>query len=66
MAVRKDRRPIVQTYGGRLGELRSSHNNFSFERYDDLNVGELSALFADVARIFEHDPQNPVQYMQGA
>lgn len=66
VAVRKDGRPIVQTYAGKLGELRSGHNNFSFERYDDLNVGELSSLFTDVARIFESDPQNPVQYMQGA
>ena len=66
LAVRKNGHPIVETYAGKLGELRSGHNNFSFERYGDLKVDELLSLFADVARIFDEDPQNPVAYMQGA
>jgi len=66
VAVRRNGRPIVQAYAGKLGELRSGHNNFSFERYDDLKVDELSALFSEIARIFENDPQNPIDYMQGA
>ncbi len=66
VAVRKKGHPIVQTYAGRLGELRQGRNNFSFERYDDLKVDGVSALFAEIARIFEDDPQNPVEYMQGA
>jgi hypothetical protein len=65
VAVRKDGRPIVQAYAGKLGELRSGHNNFSFERYQDLKVDEVSLLFAEVAQIFENDPKNPVEYMQG-
>ncbi len=57
---------IVRAYAGKLGELRSGANNFSFERFDDLNVRTLSSLFAEVAGIFRADPENPVRYMQGA
>ena len=66
VAVRKNGRPIVQTYKGKLGELRSGHNNFSFEKFDDLKVDAASSLFAEIARIFDEDPLNPVRYMQGA
>jgi hypothetical protein len=66
VAVRKKGRPIVQTYAGKLGELRLGRNNFSFERYDDLKVDGVSALFAEIAGIFEDDPQNLVEYMGGA
>ena len=48
VAVRKNGCPIVQAYAGKLGELRSGRNNFSFERYDDLKVDKLSSLFAEV------------------
>jgi hypothetical protein len=65
VAVRKNGRPIVQAYAGKLGELRSGHNNFSFERYDDLQAERMSSLFAEINHIFENDPQNPVHYMQG-
>jgi hypothetical protein len=66
VAVRKNGRPIVQTCKGKLGELRSGHNNFSFEKSDDLEIDAVSSLFAEVARIFDDDPLNPVKYMQGA
>jgi len=66
VAVRKSGQPIVQTYEGKLGELRMGRNNFSFERYDDLKIDAVSSLFAEIARIFEKDPLNPVDYMQGA
>jgi len=56
----------VQAYAGKLGELRLGRNNFSFERYGDLKADGVSSLFAEIARIFESDPQNPVEYMQGA
>jgi hypothetical protein len=65
VAVRKDGRPIVQTYAGKLGELRSGGNNFSFVGYQDLKVEAVSSLFADVAQIFANDRKNPVEYMQG-
>jgi hypothetical protein len=65
MAVTKSGRPILQGYVGKLGELRSGANNFSFETFDDLNATELSKLFADAAAIFKSDAENPVRYMQG-
>lgn len=66
IAVTKQGAPIVQTYAGKLGELRSGRNNFSFERFDDQNAAALSSLFSEVAAIFGTDPENPVRYMQGA
>src|ERR1700754_882348 len=38
VSVTKDGAPIVQSYAGRLGELRSGGNNFSFETFDDLEA----------------------------
>jgi hypothetical protein len=57
--------PIVKGYAGRLGELRSGRNNFSFETFGDLKTAEVASLVAEVGRIFANDPQNPVRYMQG-
>jgi hypothetical protein len=57
--------PIVAAYAGRLGEKRVGRNNFSFERFDDLQAAAVSSFFTEVARIFESDPENPVRYMQG-
>ena len=65
VAVTKGGAPIVPTYAGRLGGLRMGRNNFSFERFDDLKVSALASLFAEVAHIFNADPENPVRYMQG-
>ncbi len=65
VSVTKAGASIVQSYAGRLGELRSGGNNFSFEKFDDLKVPAVSALFAEVARIFKADPENPVRYRQG-
>jgi hypothetical protein len=66
VAVTKAGVPIVSTYAGRLGEKRVGRNNFSFERFDDLQTAAVSSLFAEVAKILESDPENPVRYMQGA
>lgn len=64
VAVTKRNHPIVPAYAGKLGELRVGRNNFSFGRYDDLNATGVSALVAEVARIFEEDPENAASYMQ--
>lgn len=66
VALTKADAPIVRRYAGRLGELRSGNNNFSFERFDDLNMAALSSLVAEAAGIFASDPENPVRYMQGS
>lgn len=66
VAVTRQGAPVVSNYAGKLGELRMGRNNFSFERFDDLNHAAVSALVAEVAAIFKADPENPVRYMQGA
>jgi hypothetical protein len=66
IAITKANAPIVPAYAGRLGEKRQGHNNFSFERFDDLNAAGVSSLVAETARIFASDPENPIRYMQGA
>jgi hypothetical protein len=65
VTVTKDGVPIVSTYAGRLGEKRRGGNNFSFQAFDDLDRQVVSALFAEVGRIFSADPENPVRYMEG-
>src|SRR5579859_1289641 len=65
VTMTKAGKPLASTYRGKLGELRMGGNNFSFVRFDDLKPTALSALFAEAARIFRKDPENPVRYMQG-
>jgi hypothetical protein len=64
LSITKDGTPIAQSYAGRLGELRMGRNNFSFEKFDDLNTEALSSLLAEAADIFKSDGDNPVRYMQ--
>ena len=45
-------KPIVDAYVGKLGELRSGINNFSFRTFDELEPNALAALFADAASRF--------------
>jgi len=66
VAVTRQGKPIVSGYAGKLGELRMGSNNFSFERFDDLEQDAVTALFAEVAATFKADPENPVRYMQGS
>ena len=66
ISVRKGRTPIVLSYAGTLGALRSGRNNFSFERFEDLDAKALGALFKEVGEIFASDPENPVRYKQGS
>ena|ERR1700693_3811547 len=51
LSIAKDGAPLVQSYAGRLGECRIGRNNFSFMRFDDLNLGTASALFAEADQI---------------
>ncbi len=65
IAITKADKPIVAAYAGKLSEKRAGRNNFSFERFEDLNAAGVSSLVAEVARIFASDPENPIRYMQG-
>jgi hypothetical protein len=65
VTITKADKPIVAAYAGKLGEKRVGRNNFSFERFDDLNAAGVSSLATEVARIFASDPENPIRYMQG-
>jgi hypothetical protein len=65
LAVTHGGRALIDTYRGRLGEWRSGVNNFSFRRFDDLDLATVTALVADAAAIVQMDPQNPVRGMQG-
>lgn len=66
LTVTKNGVPILRGYAGRLGEKRSGGNNFSFEAFEDLDANVLSSLFAEVARIYSAEPDNPVRHMSGA
>lgn len=57
LSVMKDGASPIEPYTGRLGELRVGHNNFSFEKYEDLDVRALASLFAEAGQIFHSDPR---------
>jgi hypothetical protein len=63
VSVTKAGAPIVPGYARELGELRMGSNNFSFLRFDDLNILKVSELLSEVADILGADPDNPVRYM---
>jgi hypothetical protein len=65
LSVTRGRKSLVSCYAGKLGELRSGGNNFSFEKFSDLNVSAVGSLFTEAADIFKADKENPVRYMQG-
>jgi hypothetical protein len=65
VAVTRGGKPLVSCYAGKLGELRSGGNNFSFVAFDDLKAPAVTALFTEAADIFKADKENPVRYMQG-
>jgi hypothetical protein len=52
LSVTRDGTPLVQSYAGRLGELRMGRNNFSFGRFGDLDVSAVSALLAEADQVF--------------
>ena len=51
LSVTKDGAPLVQSYAGRLGESRMGRNNFSFVRFDDLNLATVSALLTEADQL---------------
>jgi len=55
LSVMKGGASLIQPYAGRLGELRVGRNNFSFEKYEDLDVCALASLFAEAEQIFHSD-----------
>jgi hypothetical protein len=65
VSITRGRKPLVSCYAGKLGELRAGNNNFSFEKFADLNAPAVESLFAEAAAIFKADKENPVRYMQG-
>lgn len=65
LAVTRGRKSLVSCYAGKLGELRSGGNNFSFEKFADLNASVVGSLFTEAADIFKADEENPVRYLQG-
>lgn len=52
LSVTKDGVPLVEWYAGSLGECRIGRNNFSFVRFDGLNLASVSALLAEADQIF--------------
>lgn len=52
-SVTEDGAPVTHHYAGRLGEARMGRNNFSFDRFEDLNCDAVAHLIAKVARMFE-------------
>lgn len=52
LSVAKNGAPLLQSYVGKLGAQRSGHNNFSFEKYEDLSAPALSSLLSDAEKIF--------------
>ena len=62
--AKEDGAPILQSDAKALGASRVGTNNFSFERYEELDAGAVARLFAEAGRIFAADPGNPVRYRQ--
>jgi hypothetical protein len=54
-------KPILDAYVGKLGELRSGRNNFSFRSFDELQPVALATLFSQAASIVKGAPDNPVK-----
>ena len=54
-AVRRNGKPITARYAGKLGELKVGRNNFSFEKFDNLDVDVLRALVREAQALFTRD-----------
>jgi hypothetical protein len=55
-AVTKRGAAVTDPYVGRFGELRMGRDNFSFERFDDLDLCTAAALFQRGRASFRHRP----------
>lgn len=64
LAVTVEGCPITALYADRLGTSRVGRNNFSFERFSDLDADALEQLIARCAEVFTAEPENPVRYKQ--
>ena len=51
LSITRDGAPLVQSYAGRLGKLRMGRNNFSFVRFEDLNLATVSALLTEADQL---------------
>lgn len=58
LSITKDGAPLIQSYAGKLGELRIGHNNFSFRSYEDLDARVAATLFAEADHLFNCDPRH--------
>jgi hypothetical protein len=54
-------KPIIDAYIGKLGELRSGINSFSFQSFDELQPVALATLCSLAALVFKSAPDNPVK-----
>ena len=61
-SVVKGGAPIVDQYRGKLGELRSGGNNFSFVTFDQLDRDALAALIKDIEDTVQKDPIGSLRY----
>jgi hypothetical protein len=64
-AITKRGAAVTDPYAGRLGELRMGRNNFSFERFDDLDLSAAAALYTEAAQVFDAEPDNVSETMRG-
>jgi len=55
-AVRRTGMPITARYAGKLGELKTGRNNFSFKKFADLKAHLVRELVFEAAAIFSSDP----------
>jgi hypothetical protein len=60
--VVKDGAPITDRYKGRLGELRSGSGNFSFVRFDQLDLVAVVTLLEDIDMTLRQDPIGALRY----
>lgn len=61
LSITKNGVPLVQSYAGRLGELRMGNNNFSFVKFEDLELPAVSSLFAEAEKLFGSVPGDRIQ-----
>lgn len=54
-SVMKDGVSLIQINSGKLGRLRLGRNNFSFRKFEDLDVRLLASLFAEAEQIFQSE-----------
>jgi hypothetical protein len=66
LSVMKNGASLIESYSGKLGELRVGGNNFSFSAYEELDIQQLGALFAEAEQIFNSDLRRGILAHGGA